>query len=103
MRRRARVSPAYGKRSRFQRQERQAVRGPAEEGHEQGPRRGDLQRERRVGQRRLEEGRQEQLVGQRQQPEQQEQRLRQRRQPQAEAGGGPQGRLGRREQVLRLR
>src|SRR5215212_2599955 len=68
-----RVTPAYGQRSRFERQERQAVRGPAEEGHEQGPGRGDLQRERRLGQRRLEEGRQEQLVGW-QQPEQQEQR-----------------------------
>src|SRR4029079_2336497 len=66
-----------------QRQERQAVRGTAKEGHEQVARRRDLELTRRVEPRWKELG---------QQPEQEEQR--QRRQQSPEGGRGPQGREG---------
>src|SRR5579862_8314216 len=73
----------HGEGPRPERQERQAVRGPAQEGHEQVARRSDREL---AG--RLEPRRQEQRLG----GQRQEQRLGKRRQPRAEGGGGAQGR-----------
>src|SRR5579862_5809690 len=73
----------HGEGPRPERQERQAVRGPAQEGHEQVARRSDRELAGRVEPRRQEQ----RLGGQRQ-----EQRLGKRRQPRAEGGGGAQGR-----------
>src|SRR5215207_477266 len=73
----------HGEGSRFERQERQAIRGPAQEGHEQVACGRYLELARLIEQRRQE---------QRLQPEQPQQRTRQRRQPGAEEGGRPQGR-----------
>src|SRR4051812_23706404 len=73
----------HGKGSRLQRQERQAVRGPAQEGHEQVPRGRDLELRGQLQPRRQEL---------RQQPEQAVERQRQRRQQGAEGSRRPQGR-----------
>jgi Sap, sulfolipid-1-addressing protein len=78
-----------GEGSRFERQGRQAIRGPAQEGDEQEPRCGHRQH---AG--RLEQGREAVRQRRREQPQQQEQRKRERRQPRAEAEGRPQGRQG---------
>src|SRR3954452_23877364 len=87
-----RVTHGHGKRSRSKREERQAVRGAQEEGHEQGSRCGDRQlrgvllagwqevRQRRLEQELVEAG----------------------RDVAAEEGGGPQGRQGRREVLSSL-
>src|SRR5689334_998581 len=75
----------HGKGSRPKRQERQAVRGLAEEGHEQVARRGDLELAGIVQQRRQELG---------QPPEPPQQRPRQRREYLAEEGRRPEGRQG---------
>src|SRR4051812_17299728 len=83
--------PAYGQGSRTQREERQAVRGPEEEGHEQEPRSGDRELRGRVEPRRQEVG---QLVVEH------EEHLEARRDDGAEEGGRPQGRQGHGEEVL---
>ena len=67
----------------FEREERQAVRGPAQEGHEQVPGRGDLQLGGVFKPRRQE---------QRLEPEQEEQRQRERREQGPEGGGRTEGR-----------
>src|SRR3954447_22744103 len=77
----------HGQGSRSISEERQTVRGPAQEGHEQGPRGRDRQHPGCV-----EQGRQAVWQWRRQQSEQAQQRSRKRRESRPEGGGRPQGR-----------